>query len=103
MPNASATTPKNRPLKFKVKVSQDGLILTPPSTIASNSTDNNVATITRLADESGRAAFRIQPANEGTCTLEVGSGDGKLSVNVTVTAAVAGPILFEVDGTFDPA
>lgn len=84
-------------------MSQDAIVLTPPGTIPASSSNNSVATISRLPDEAGRAVFRIDPGLEGTATLEVGSGEGKLVISALVTPAVAGPLVFELDGGFEPA
>ncbi len=100
MPSATLSLPKNTTFEFKIKVSQDGTILTPPSTIAAGAFPGGVAGLTRQADAGGRAVYRINGANEGSATVSIGSGSGTLNVAVTVTAAVAGPIVFELDGDF---
>jgi len=101
MPNATLSIAKNSTVRFKLKVSQDGNVLTPPSTIANGATPNNMLSIAREADAGGRAVFTITALNEGSASAEFGSGPGKLVVSATVTAPAPGPVVFEIDGAFE--
>lgn len=100
MPNTNVDVPKNQTFEFHVKVSQDGVQLTPPSTIPFNPGPVNIVGLTRQPDDGGDAVFRINGINEGTAMCTIGSGDGVLNLSVTVTAAEPGPIVFQVDGPF---
>jgi hypothetical protein len=101
MPADTLNVPKNRTARFKVKISQDGVVLPPPSTIPNGSDSPTIASLTRLADESGRAVFAIAGVNQGTTNCTIGSGSGALAVAVTVGPPVAGPVVFERDGDFE--
>ncbi len=100
MPTATLSLPRNTTFEFKVKVSQDGTVLTPPSTIAASASGSGVIGLVRQPDAGGRAVYRINGTSEGPVSVQLGSGTGALSIAVTVTAAVAGPIVFELDGDF---
>lgn len=102
MPTVTVSIPKNETFKFKVKVSQDGNVLTPPTTIPSSPGAGNIVGLTRQADEAGRAVFHISGLNVGTAQATVGSGSGTLTIDATVTAPAPGPVVFELDGIFEP-
>lgn len=101
MPSSTLAIARGQSARFKVKISQDGIVLSPPGTIANGSDAPTIAALTRLADEGGRAVFKIAGVNAGTATCTVGSGPGTLSIATTVSPPPPGPVLYEIDGDFE--
>jgi hypothetical protein len=90
MPTATTTVHRTKSRPVSVTATNAlGAPLSPSATLASFTNDPLIATL--AVDPENNRRYLIGGVNEGTTTVEIGSGPNKLVVTVTVEATAVDP------------